>query len=88
MSQADRAPDDASLALAELKGLSYELFILLVSILSVVNMVIVLVPLFDGPIEDVAVSVDSIIAPIFVMDFLYRLLTAKSKSHYVFRAWG
>jgi len=88
MSQADRAPDDATLALAELKGLSYELFILLVSILSVVNMVIVLVPLFDGPIEDVAVSVDSIIAPIFVTDFLYRLLTAKSKFHYVFRAWG
>ena len=88
MSQADRAPDDATLALAELKGLSYELFILLVSILSVVNMVIVLVPFFDGPIEDVAVAVDSIIAPIFVMDFLYRLLTAKSRSHYVFRAWG
>ena len=88
MSQVDRAPDDASLALAELKGLSYELFILLVSVLSVVNMVIVLLPVFDGPIEDVAVSVDSIIAPIFVIDFLYRLATAKSRMHYVFRAWG
>jgi voltage-gated potassium channel Kch len=88
MSQADRAPDDATFALAELKGLSYELFILLVSVLSVVNMVIVLLPVFDGPIEDVAVAVDSIIAPIFVLDFLYRLLTAKSKFNYVFRGWG
>ena len=89
MSQVEAAPGEASnQALAELKGLSYELFILLVSILSVVNMALVLLPFFDGPVEDVAISVDSLIAPIFVMDFLYRLLTAKSKSHYVFRAWG
>jgi voltage-gated potassium channel len=75
-------------ASGELKATSYELFILLVSILSVFNLVLFLLPFVDGPVEDVALAVDAIIAPIFVTDFLYRLLTVRSKSHYFFRGWG
>jgi hypothetical protein len=89
MSQAARTRGEATrLALGELKGLSYELFILLVSLLSVLNMVLVLVPAFDGPVRDVAIIVDSVIAPIFVLDFVYRLATARSRSGYVIRGWG
>ena len=66
------APDPA-----ELKGVAYEIFVLLVSMLSVVNTAIVL--LFHGtPIEQVALVVDSLVAPVFAFDFGYRLLTAPS----------
>ncbi|HEU0243956.1 MAG TPA: ion transporter [Candidatus Limnocylindrales bacterium] len=89
MAQVGTAHDEATRqALRELKGLSYEIFILLVSVLSVANMAIILIPFFDGSIEDVAVSVDSLLAPIFIADFLYRLLTAKAKAQYFVRGWG
>jgi voltage-gated potassium channel len=76
----------------ELKSVGYELFILLLSILSVFNMVFVAVAVYvngiDGPAQQVVLAVDSIITPIFVFDFLYRLLTARSKRAYVVDGQG
>jgi len=71
----------------ELKGVAYELFILLVTGLSLVNTVIVILP-FEGPVQQVALLVDSILSPIFLVDFLYRLRTAPSRSTYVWRRFG
>ncbi len=72
---------------SELKGAAYELLILLLSILAIVNSVIVLLPL-DGPIRQVAFVTDVILAPFFLFDFLYRLATASSRERYFFRGFG
>ena len=71
----------------ELKGSAYELFILLVGLLSVVNTVIVLFP-FRGPVQQVALLVDGILSPIFLVDFIYRLSTSQPRSDYLWRRFG
>jgi voltage-gated potassium channel len=70
----------------ELKGTGYELFILLLSILSVVNTVLVFLPL--GVVAEVAFAIETLVTPIFLIDFAFRLLTAASKTDYVMRRWG
>ncbi|HEY4752822.1 MAG TPA: ion transporter [Candidatus Limnocylindrales bacterium] len=76
----------------ELKGVGYEVFILLLSVLSVFNLVFITLLTFvgrdSGPARDVVVLMDAFITPIFVIDFLYRLLTASSRNDYFFRGWG
>jgi voltage-gated potassium channel len=76
----------------ELKSIGYEAFILLLSIMSVANMVFfVLAAIVNprgGPGQDVILIMDAILTPIFLFDFLYRLLTASSKRGYFFRGSG
>ena len=75
----------------ELKSVGYEVFILLLSILSVLNMVVVGIGTFigpTGPALTVILAMDTIITPIFVFDFLYRLLTAETKRGYFFDGQG
>jgi voltage-gated potassium channel len=72
----------------ELKGVAYELFMLLVSALSIVNAVIVITGALEGPARDVVVLMETALTPILAFDFLYRLLTAPSRSTYVLRLWG
>ena len=71
----------------ELKGIGYELFILLLSLLSIANTAIVLLP-FGSSVQQVALLVDGLIAPVFLVDFLYRLTTAPSRRTYVVRRYG
>ena len=87
---ADAVPPDgirAAAHSAELKGVGYELFILLVSLLSIVNTAIVLLPL-PLNIQQVALLVDSLLAPVILVDFLYRLVTAPSRRTYMVRGFG
>jgi len=70
----------------ELKGTGYELFILLLSILSVANIAIILLGRPEA--REVALMVDTIVIPIFLFDFTFRLVTAESKSRYFFRGMG
>lgn len=76
----------------ELKSVGYELFILLLSLLSVINMVFVAVAVFfngpDGPAQQVVLAVDAIMTPIFVFDFLYRLLTTRPRRAYFIGGQG
>jgi voltage-gated potassium channel len=72
---------------SELKGTGYELFVLLVSLLSIANTLIVLLPV-SAPIQQVAVLVDLMIVPVFLVDFLYRLRTARSRRVYLVRHFG
>jgi voltage-gated potassium channel len=76
----------------ELKSIGYEAFILLLSIMSVANMVFFAIAAFvnpdGGPAQDVVLIMDAILTPIFLFDFLYRLLTASSRRGYFFRGWG
>jgi voltage-gated potassium channel len=71
----------------ELKRISYELFMALASLLTVVNTVIWLLPI-TGPVEEVALATDIVLVPLFLFDFLYRLITARSRAAYMLRGWG
>ncbi len=72
----------------ELKSTSYELFILLLSILSLVNIFIFILPSVDPLVKGVISILDIFITAIFMLDFLYRLFTADSKSDYFLRQYG
>jgi len=71
----------------ELKSPGYELFIVLLSLLAVVNLLIFLAPL-QGPIQQVAFSVNLVLAPVFLVDFLYRLLTTHPRRKYLVGRFG
>lgn len=69
------------------RSTSYELFMLGVSLLSFINLVLILaLPL--GEPHRVIFIVDVIIAALFFIDFLTRFLKAKSKSNYFFKNYG
>lgn len=72
----------------ELKNTGYELFILLLSILSIFNLLLLFVPRLDPVVKDVARIVDAFITILFMADFLYRFFSAESKRDYFFRNWG
>jgi voltage-gated potassium channel len=63
----------------------YEIFILALSVLSIVNLVLVLpfTPLDDQQ-RNVVLIIDAILTIVFLGDFAYRLLTAGSKRGYFF----
>lgn len=71
----------------ELKYLNYELFILALSFLSIINWILYLLPL-DEDVERVVLAIDLLLSFIFFGDFLYRLSTAKSKSTYFIKQYG
>ncbi len=82
----DRAAEDV-------KGSGYELFILLLSILSIVNLVIIAFPPIGpipdfGPIRQVAFVVDLMLTVAFLVDFLYRLLTSSDRRRYFLHNYG
>jgi voltage-gated potassium channel len=72
----------------ELKNLGYEVFIALLSILSIINMFLVYLPGMGEKSKDVVTIFQAAITLIFLADFFYRLFTAQSKSNYFFRNWG
>ena len=72
----------------ELKGSGYELFVLLISILSVVNTAVVILPLLPEQVQQVALMVDLMILPVFIFDFTYRLRTTRPRRDYLVGRWG
>jgi voltage-gated potassium channel len=77
--------DDAR---SDLKGTSYELFMLLLSLLAFANVFIVLIA---GPFSvagEVAILIELAITPFFLFDFVYRLLTTPTHLAYVIRRYG
>lgn len=71
-----------------MKDPGYEIFIILVSILSVINLLATWVPGIDPDALHVLVVINFFLTIIFLGDFLYRMVTASSRSHYFFRDWG
>jgi voltage-gated potassium channel len=71
----------------ELKPIGYELFIGALSVLSILNLVLLLF-VKDPALETVIYVINGFMMPIFVGDFLYRFFTAQSKSGYFFRSFG
>lgn len=75
----------------ELKSTGYELFILLLSLVSVFNLVMIWIS-YIYPISELTMGVidiiNAIVTVFFVFDFAYRILTATSKTQYFFKNWG
>jgi voltage-gated potassium channel len=75
----------------ELKSTGYELFILLLSLVSIFNMAVAFLSGFvfvDPDALTVIVIIDTVLTIFFLFDFLYRLLTTSPKSKYFFKNWG
>src|SRR6516164_8809893 len=72
---------------SELKNTTYELFIGALSVLSLINLVL-LILVRVPEVRQIVVYMDGIISVIFLADFTYRLFTADSKSRYFFRQAG
>ena len=71
----------------ELKNTGYEIFIGVLSLLSIFNLVL-LYAINDEALETVLWVMNAILSAVFLADFTYRLLTAQSKAHYFFRMFG
>jgi voltage-gated potassium channel Kch len=71
----------------ELKNTGYEIFIGLLSILSIVNLVL-LYATSSQSLNYILYVMNALLSMIFFGDFLFRLLTAPSKSGYFFRQFG
>lgn len=74
--------------LQDLKDPGYEIFILLVSLLSVANLLVSWVPGLDPDAVNVLVVINFFLTIIFLADFSYRLFTASSMTYYFFHNWG
>lgn len=77
----------AASAADEQETSSYELFIAAISVFSIVNIVLVLLPLQED-IKNVILIVDAGLSLAFLADFLGRLLRARRKREYFFRQLG
>ena len=78
----------ATVDLQDMKDPGYEIFIIFVSILSVINLLATWVPGIDPDALNVLSVINFFLTIIFLADFLFRILTAPSKTHYFFRDWG
>jgi len=72
----------------ELKNTGYEIFIGALSILSIFNLVLVYAFVQDESLQNILQAMNAVLSGIFLMDFVYRLSTAASKSAYFFRQFG
>ncbi len=71
----------------ELKNTGYEIFIGILSLLSILNLVL-LYAIGDESLDTVLRVMNAILSAVFLADFTYRLFTARSKSGYFFRNFG
>ncbi len=69
------------------KSTNYEIFILALSLLSLVNWVLYFV-LSNPDVIEVIFAVDLLLSAIFLVDFTFRLFTAESKGRYFFKQYG
>ena len=71
----------------ELKNPGYEIFIGLLSILSLLNIVLLYV-VSDPSLDTVIKTLNVLLSAVFLADFTYRLFTTESKARYFFRQFG
>ena len=72
---------------SELKNTGYEIFIGILSILSIFNLFLAyLIP--DADLKNILLVINALLSAVFLIDFSFRLLTASSKSEYFFRQFG
>jgi voltage-gated potassium channel len=71
----------------ELKDIGYEIFVGAVSVLSILNLVLMYV-VQDKSLDTVLYAMNAVLTVILFIDFVYRLVTAPSRSDYFFRQFG
>lgn len=81
-------PRGARKVRSELKNTAYEIFIGLLSILSIANLVLMYAFASDPSLQLILSAMNALFSVIFLGDFLYRLLTAPSAGRYFFRGFG
>ena len=69
-------------------GLGYEVFIAIISIVSIFNMVLPFVPGMDANAAQVVTTINVYLTLLFVLDFGLRLYLAPSRRQYFFRDYG
>jgi len=72
----------------ELKNTGYEVFIGLLSVLSILNLVLAYVVRSDHDLQSVLRVMNALFSFIFLIDFTYRIATASSRRAYFFRHFG
>jgi voltage-gated potassium channel len=72
---------------ADFKSAGYELFMVAVSIVSVANTILYVLPL-DGIVSQVTLAVDIFLLPLFLFDFAYRVISTRPRYMYVLRGFG
>jgi len=75
-------------ARSELKSTGYEIFIGILSVLSIVNIILLYAYVHDESMQAVLATMNALFSVIFLVDFVYRLATAPSRSGYFLRAFG
>jgi voltage-gated potassium channel Kch len=73
---------------SELKSTGYEIFIGMLSILSIFNIVLIYGFLQDANLQNILNAINALLSAIFMGDFIFRILTASSKADYFFRQYG
>ena len=71
-----------------MKNTGYEIFIGILSILSILNLLLVYVLRSDHDLQTVLQVMNALFSSIFLIDFIYRLATAPSRRTYFFRHFG
>jgi voltage-gated potassium channel len=72
----------------EMRSTAHELFMALLTLLSTANLLLVLVPFISDEGQQVVIAVELVLMPIFLGDFVLRLLTTRSRRLYLVRGWG
>jgi len=72
----------------ELKNTGYEIFIGMLSLLSIFNLLMLYAFLSDQNLSEIIQAMNALLSAIFMGDFIYRLVTASSKSSYFFGQFG
>ncbi|MGX5695182.1 potassium channel family protein [Agromyces soli] len=73
---------------SELKNTAYEIFIGILSILSIVNLVLMYAFSTEEALQLVLWVMNALFSAIFLGDFVFRITTAPSASRYFFRGFG
>jgi hypothetical protein len=72
---------------SELKSTGYEIFIGILSLLSIFNLILAYA-IDDPDLTNILLLINVLLSGIFLIDFSFRLFTAPSKSEYFFRQFG
>ena len=75
-------------ARTELKNPAYEIFIGILSLLSIVNLVLVYALDGDTAMQVVLTVMNGLFSVIFLIDFIYRMVTSEARWRYFFRGFG
>lgn len=71
-----------------MKDPGYEIFIAMISIISIINLGLMWIPGLDEDTYTLILIMNTGLTALFLLDFIFRFITAKSKIQYFIRNWG